>query len=103
MRLGEGIGLAGDVANEQFAAPGTDLFLTDERDERGMADPLSRILIRRLPVVGQVANPDVADALAAALTLGLYLVKQGRLWLAYRRQVRDAAEAARTQDVVEPV
>lgn len=84
---------AGNAANENVA-PGTDLFLTDERDEE-IADPLSRIAARRVPDIGK--NPDVADAVVAVFILARYVAKQINLFTALRRHARAAGMARPTQ------
>jgi hypothetical protein len=81
----------GDEANARVA-PGSDLFLTDEADEQGLAEPASRLILRRLPDdLAAASNPDFADAIAAAVVLARYAVKQLNLARAMRRAAAAAA------------
>lgn len=63
------------------------LWVPDEEDTEGVSDPLSRIAARRGGPA--VLNPDVGDAIAAAISLAAYVSKQ----LALRVAIRKAAGA----------
>jgi len=76
----------GDQLNEMLA-PATELFLTDANDEAGIAQPLSRVIARRLPArMLVVGNPDAKDLAGAVLVLARYALKQVNLFRAYKRE-----------------
>ena len=79
--------LARDEVDQQVG-----LWLTTEGDAENIGDPLARIVARRDPL-GAAGNPDVADALAAAVGLAVFGYRQLRLWNAARR-IRRAGRIA---------
>lgn len=93
--IADAVGAGGELLNERFGQ-GTELWLTDERDEQGIAKPVARIFARHVPGLDllRAGNPDVADAIAAAAVFAVYLIKQVRGW----RQLRDARRAAALYD-----
>lgn len=90
-KLTDAVGAAAQLANDRFA-PGTDLYLTLPPEERGLAEPLANAIARRIPryLLGGAGKNDAEDAIAAAMTLGSYLMRQVRLRLEYRRRRRAA-------------
>lgn len=89
--IAQGVHFVGDELNDRLA-PGTELYLTDESDEQGLAKPTARLMLRRLPPELST-NSDFADAIAAAAVLARYVVKQLNLLRLMRRQRREAAAA----------
>lgn len=61
-------------------------WLAEDRELDGLADPLAGMASRRLSAAGVAASPDAADAIAAAVALLAYLLRQLRLWRAARSQ-----------------
>jgi hypothetical protein len=91
--IAQAVHAVGDELNDR-TAPGTDLWLTDEQDEQGLATPVSRLILRHLPAeLGGAGNPDFVDAVSAAIVLARYTVKQLNLMRALRREARAAADA----------
>lgn len=74
-----------DLATRTELEQQAGLFLTDDDDEEGLADPVASILGRRGGLAA-AANPDVSDVIRAAITLAAYCSKQ----LALRVQIRRA-------------
>lgn len=54
------------------------LYLADEQDLKGIAKPVAGIMARRAETMEAIANPDLSDAIAAAVALAVYLTKQLR-------------------------
>lgn len=52
------------------------LFLVDDESAEQIGDPLARIMARHAPVDGAMANPDVADGIAAMLGFANLIRKQ---------------------------
>lgn len=69
-------------------APGTPLWIADEAEARGVAEPAANVIDRHLP--SAIRDPDARDAFAAALTLVRYLWRQIRLRAELRKTARDA-------------
>lgn len=91
--IAQAVHAVGDELNDRVA-PGTDLFLTDPADEQGLAEPVSRLILRRMPAdLAAASNPDFADVIAAGIVLARYAVKQLNVMRALRRQARAAAES----------
>lgn len=87
---------AGALANGYLAPPeeaAHGLYLTDEDDAAAIGEPLAGIVARRVPDVPGAGNPDVADAIAAAVGLLVFGLKQLTLKLELRK-ARRAAELA---------
>lgn len=61
-----------------------ELYLIDEADADGIAKPASRILTRRMREDG-IVNPDLADAIAALVSLAAYVGKVLRRRAEFRR------------------
>ena len=87
---------AGEAAHEAFARDEIDqqvgLWLTNDGDAENIGDPLARIVARR-DVLGATGNPDVGDAIAAAVGLAVFGWRQLQLWNAARR-IRRAGRIA---------
>jgi hypothetical protein len=90
---------AGEAAHERFArddaARQVGLWLTDDADAENIGDPLVRIVARRDPL-GAAGNPDVADAIAAAVGVAVFGWRQLQRWNAARR-IRRAGRIAEDQ------
>jgi hypothetical protein len=75
----QGVKIAGTTAHELLvhdeAGAAVGLYLADDDDAEAIGDPLANIAYRR-GGLGAVANPDLADALAAMVGLALYAMKQ---------------------------
>jgi hypothetical protein len=81
-----------DAANDRFAQ-GTDLWLADDEECDGVATPLANIVVRHMPAgMGGPGNPDLADAIAAGITLFRYAFRQVVLWGELRRARKAGAE-----------
>ena len=75
--VAEAIAGAGELANQGLtteAQEAAGLYLTDPDDQKRLAGPLASLLARRAGP--GLLNPDLADALAAAIALALYASKQ---------------------------
>lgn len=91
--IAQAVHAIGDELNDRVA-PGTELFLTDEHDEQGIAAPASRLILRRLPPdLAASANPDFADAVEALIVIARYAVKQLNVMRALRRLRREQEQA----------
>jgi hypothetical protein len=94
---------AGAAAGEYLtddAGRAVELWVTDEGDAAAIGDPLASILNRR-GGLGDAGNPDLGDAIAAAIGLGVYAWKQLNRWGAARRvraQQRIAQQQAAAAD-----
>lgn len=83
--LAEGLLAAAEAANDKVA-PGTPLLIADQREAEGIANPLARIITRHMPPgLGGPGNPDLADAMAAGITLVRYARRQIRLYFEIKR------------------
>jgi hypothetical protein len=70
------------------AAKAAGIWLADEKDEKGIGDPLARIAERHAdPIAG---TPDLADLIAAAIAGIVYGSKNIRKLLKVRRELRRA-------------
>lgn len=88
----------GATANDRYA-PGTPLFIADRAEAHGVARPAARVITRHTPAgLGGPGNPDLADAIAAGITLVRYMVRQIRLWFEVKRH-RAAGTGPGDQDV----
>ncbi|MBN9328086.1 MAG: hypothetical protein BGO38_07005 [Cellulomonas sp. 73-145] len=90
---------AGEMLNQTFARDGASqqvgMWLTDDHDAENIGTPLARI-VNRHETLGAVGNPDVADAIAAGVGVGVYLWRQLQRWNA-ARQLRRAGQLAADQ------
>lgn len=90
---------AGEMLNQTFARDGASqqvgMWLTDDHDAENIGTPLARI-VNRHETLGAVGNPDVADAIAAGVGVGVYLWRQLQRWNA-ARQLRRAGQLAAQQ------
>lgn len=80
---------AGAAAGEALtddAGKAVELYVTDEADAAAIGDPIASI-IGRHGGLGDAANPDLGDAIAAGVGLAVYVWKQLGRWKA-ARQVR---------------
>lgn len=66
------------------------LWLADEEDEQGIAEPMANMAIRRDPA-GAIANPDLLDIVALGIAVASYVTKQ----LHTRRELRALKQAGR--------
>lgn len=89
----EGVAGASVLANEHLTRDELEhdlgLYLADEGDVQAIADPLASIANRR-GGLGGASNPDVGDAIAAAIGLAIYATKQLKRWRAARAMRRGA-------------
>lgn len=76
----QAVKVAGSMAHTMLArdeaAQAVGLFLVDDETAAQIGDPLARIVARRAPLDGAVANPDVADGIAAMLGVANFVSKQ---------------------------
>lgn len=76
----QAVKIAGSVAHQYLArdeaAQAAGLFLVDDESAEQIGDPIARIMARRAPVDGAIANPDVADGIAAMLGVANFVSKQ---------------------------
>jgi hypothetical protein len=67
----QAVKIAGSMAHQYLArdeaAKAVGLYLVDDEVAEQIGDPLSRIMARHSPADGAMANPDVADGIAAML------------------------------------
>lgn len=90
---------AGESANDRFAPEGTPMFLADRAEAEGIARPAARVISRHTPAgLGGPGNPDLADAVAAGITLVRYAVRQIRLWYEIKRLHAGDATSPANQD-----
>lgn len=75
---------------------GSGLYLLDEDDAEGIADPAAAIIGRR-GGLGAAASPDINDAIRAAIALAAYVARQ----LSLRRDIRRARAAGLPTDETE--
>lgn len=93
---------ASEQANDKFA-PETPLLLADEHEAIGVARPAARIIVRHMPAgMGGPGNPDLADAVSAAITLFRYGLRQLRLFHAIRRARATGPEAQQEAETMHP-
>lgn len=92
-----GVIAAGSVAHEHLAADELEqalgVYLFEEEEVQQIATPLGNIAARRSGAAGAIANPDVADAISAAVGFAVYLSRQ----LALRSRIRKARSTARLE------
>lgn len=62
-----------------------ELYIADEADAKNLSQPLAGIAERRMGAAARAASPDLADAVAAAIALAVYITKQLKKWSAIRR------------------
>ncbi len=76
----QAVKIAGSMAHQYLArdeaAQAVGLFLVDDESAEQIGDPLARIMARHAPVDGALANPDVADGIAAMLGVANFVRKQ---------------------------
>lgn len=100
----EGVTVAGEMMHEHLTRDQLereyDLYLADEDDAQGIGDPVANMVHRR--GLTKVADPDLVDAIKAAVALAKYLYKQYRRWTA-ARATRQAARVAIAEPGSAPV
>jgi hypothetical protein len=75
----QAVKIAGSMAHQYLArdeaAKAVGLFLVDDETAEQIGDPLARIMARHAPIDGGIANPDVADGIAAMLGVANFVSK----------------------------
>ena len=75
----QAVKIAGSMAHQYLArdeaAQAVGLFLVDDESAEQIGDPLARIMARRVPADGAMANPDVADGIFAMLGVANFVRK----------------------------
>jgi hypothetical protein len=69
-------GVAHQYLARDEAAQAVGLYLADDDDAEAIGDPLARIVARHSGDSGAMANPDVADGIAAMLGMAGFISKQ---------------------------
>jgi hypothetical protein len=83
---------ASEEANQRWAPDGTPLYVASEVEADGVAHPVAKVIGRHMPAgLGGPGNPDLADAVAAVITLARYGLRQIRLRNEIRRQLKAGA------------
>lgn len=88
------VGLS-EGANERFAAEGSELWLTDEEQARGVARPAANMMLRRVPkwLGSEEKRPDAVDVTLAVMTIFRYGVRQVRTYWRERHAFREEIDA----------
>ena len=91
-----GVQLHMQAADREPMAAESGLWLADEQDKEGIAEPVSAIVARRGGP--GIVNPDLGDAIAAAIALAVYLSKNLNL----RAKIRQLRRAEHLPPADEP-